>query len=123
MKIRHGYSRVDEVYVEETHRIDKNGLVKLELYPPKNYTNDTALRIDAEYYDLRELMPPVPAAVSPSNTYLQASIETDHPRVNVDVDILVNCTERMKYINYELFGRGDILIANSLQVDNKKVRA
>lgn len=67
-------------------------------------------------------MPPVPAAVSRSNTFLQASIETDNPRVNLDVEILINCTESMKYINYVLLGRGDVLVANTLQVYDKNVR-
>lgn len=66
-------------------------------------------------------MPPIPAAVSYSNTFLQATLETDKPLVNLDIEILVNCTEPMKYINYELLGRGDVLIANTLQIDNRKV--
>lgn len=44
--IRHGYSRQDEVYDEKTHRLDKNGILKLEYSTPVNVTNTTALRIE-----------------------------------------------------------------------------
>lgn len=118
--IRYGYSRADEVYMEESHKLDRNGVIKLELYPPTNSTNQTALRIEAEYYDLKERIPPIPAAVSASNTFLQASIETERPVVKLDVEVLVNCTKPMKYISYELLGRGDILIGNTFQIDNKR---
>lgn len=118
--VRHGYSRVDEVYAEEKHILDKNGLIKLELYPPMNYTNDTALRIEAEYLDLKERISPVPAAVSFSNNYVQVSLETERPIVNLDVEVMVNCTEPLKYISYELLGRGDVIIANTFKIDSKK---
>jgi len=44
--IRQGYSRQDEVYDEKTHRLDKNGILKLEYSTPVNVTNTTALRIE-----------------------------------------------------------------------------
>lgn len=66
-------------------------------------------------------MPPVPAAVSKSNTYLLATLETEFPTINKPVSILVNCTEPMKYINYEILGRGDVLIGGSILIDGRKV--
>ncbi|EFA04694.1 CD109 antigen-like Protein [Tribolium castaneum] len=116
--VRYGYSRADEVYVTEKHRLDKNGVAKLEYYTPVNVTNTTALRIEAQYQDLKERISPIPAAVSYSNTFLQVSLETERPIVNLDVEILVNCTERLRYISYVLMGRGDVLNANTFQVDN-----
>lgn len=44
--IRYGFSRVDEVYTEERHVLDKNGVIILELDTPRNSTNETALRIE-----------------------------------------------------------------------------
>lgn len=40
-------------------------------------------------------------------------------KVNRDVEIEVNSTAPLKYINYEIFGRGDILDAGSIYVQNK----
>lgn len=66
-------------------------------------------------------MSPVPAAVSPSKTYLQVSLETTPSKVDLDVNVLVNCTEPMKYISYELLGRGDVIKAATFQIENLKV--
>lgn len=66
-------------------------------------------------------MPPVPAAVSKSKTYLSTILETEFPTINKQISILVNCTEPMKYVNYEVLGRGDVLIARSVVVDGKNV--
>ncbi|XP_023015119.2 thioester-containing protein 1 allele R1 isoform X1 [Leptinotarsa decemlineata] len=118
--VRHGYSRVDEVYEETSHTLDDNGLIKLEYFTPTNVTNGTALRIEAEFKDLKERISPIPAAVSYSNTFLQASLESDRPIVNLDVEIAVNCTEPLRYINYVLMGRGDVLLTNSFKVENSK---
>ncbi|KAJ8921010.1 hypothetical protein NQ315_015806 [Exocentrus adspersus] len=118
--VRHGYSRVDEVYETTKHKLDQNGLVKLEYITPVEVTNATALRIEASLGDLKERMPPIPAAVSYSKNYLQVSLETDRPIINLDVEVAVNCTEPLRYINYVLMGRGDVLITNTFQVDNKK---
>ncbi|KAI4464831.1 macroglobulin / complement [Holotrichia oblita] len=121
VKIKYGYSRADEVYLESTVELDKHGLAKLEMIPPVDSTNETALRVEAEYLELKERMSPVPAAVSPSKVFMQVSLETGRPLLGLDIIVLVNCTEPMKYISYELLARGDILKADSLQVDNSKV--
>lgn len=38
--------------------------------------------------------------------------------INGLVKVLVNCTEPMKYINYVVIGRGDVILANTFQVGN-----
>lgn len=44
--VRHGYSKVDEVYEVTKHKLDQNGVIKLEYITPVNVTNTTALRIE-----------------------------------------------------------------------------
>lgn len=66
-------------------------------------------------------MSPVPAAVSPTNTFLQATLLTNKPIVNTIVEILVTCTEPMTYINYELLGRGDVVLSHTFQIDYTNV--
>lgn len=46
VKIKYGYSRADEVYLEEEVKLDKSGLAKLQMHPPIDSTNATALRIE-----------------------------------------------------------------------------
>ncbi|XP_060518644.1 CD109 antigen-like isoform X2 [Cylas formicarius] len=119
--VRHGFSRADEVYATNIHKIDDNGIIKLEYLTPINVTNTTALRIEAGYKDLKERMSPVPAAVSYSDTFLQLTLETETPKTLSDVNVVVNCSEPLRYINYVLLARGDVLLTNTFQIDNKKV--
>lgn len=49
--IHYGFSRVDEIYVEERHILDKNGVVILEIDTPRNSTNETALRIQVSLFN------------------------------------------------------------------------
>lgn len=44
--VRYGFSRVDEIYIEERHVLDKNGVITLDIQTPRNSTNETALRIE-----------------------------------------------------------------------------
>ncbi|KAJ8965945.1 hypothetical protein NQ317_008000, partial [Molorchus minor] len=121
--IRHGYSRVDEVYEVNTHKLDKNGIITLQYITPVNITNTTALRIEFVLGRIQRpkvRLSPVPAAVSFSKIFLQASLETEKPIVNLDVEVIVNCTEPMRYINYVLMGRGDVLLSHTFHIDNQK---
>lgn len=54
--------------------------------------------------------------MSPSHTYLQATLKTENPRMNQDIEIFVNSTSPLKYYNYMIMGRGDVLAANTVQV-------
>lgn len=74
----------------------------------------------AEFRDLKERISPIPAAVSYTNNFLKVSLETNRPTTNGEIDVLVNCTEPMRYINYVLMGRGDVVIANTFQLDNTR---
>ncbi|KAK5646678.1 hypothetical protein RI129_005142 [Pyrocoelia pectoralis] len=51
VKVRYGYSRVNEVYHEDNYQLNKNGVIKLELFTPSQYSNETALRIEGTCYD------------------------------------------------------------------------
>lgn len=46
---------------------------------------DTFLLLQAEYLDLKEWFSTVSAAMSPSNTYIQAVINTENPVVSISV--------------------------------------
>ncbi|CAH1108875.1 unnamed protein product [Psylliodes chrysocephalus] len=118
--VRHGYSRAGEVYEDKRYELNQNGFLKLEYLTPRNVTNGTALRLEVEFRDLKERSTPIPAAVSFSDNFIQATLETERPIVNLDVDIVVNSTQPMRSVNYILMGRGDVLITNTFQVENKK---
>lgn len=90
----------------------------------------------AEYLDLKESLPSIAAAVSPSNTFIQAVLKTKNPtvcfkhlltrcnsitkftnffcfQINQYVEIDINCTEQIEFVHYEVFGRGGVITANT----------
>ncbi|XP_065223295.1 CD109 antigen-like isoform X2 [Planococcus citri] len=111
VKVKQFYSYNDDEFTESKHRLSEDGIVDLHYYPPR--TNVTILRIEAEYLDLKESLPSIAAAVSPSNTFIQAVLKTKNPTVNQFVEIDINCTEQIEFVHYEVFGRGGIITANT----------
>lgn len=114
--VRHGYSYDSTLYTEEKQKLSKHGMVMLDFYPPLE--NATVLALEAEYLDLKEWFSAVSAAMSPSNTYIQAVINTENPVVNKDIELQINSTEPMKYFSYQVLGRGDVVMASTIQVSN-----
>lgn len=57
--------------------------------------------------------------MSRSNEYIQAILKTENPMVNRDIEIEVNSTTPLKYLSYEVLGRGDILDAGSVYGQDK----
>ncbi|XP_045472124.1 CD109 antigen [Harmonia axyridis] len=118
--VRHGFSIRDEVPVERRYKLNRNGFVKLEFLAPMNVSNDTALRIEAQFGDLKERISPVLAAVSFSKNFLDASLETDKPLSNLDIEVSVTCSEPMNHLNYVVIGRGDVIVSKTLQINNER---
>ncbi|XP_050529257.1 CD109 antigen-like isoform X2 [Daktulosphaira vitifoliae] len=119
VKVRHGLTYNTAEYVEESHYLQRNGLITLNFYPT---VNATSLGIEAEYLDLKEWFSTVSASNSPSNTFIQAALLTERPVVNKDVEILVNSTENLRYVSYQVLGRGDVIVASTVQVPNSGQR-
>lgn len=71
--------------------------------------------------NLHEWFPSTNQAMSPSKTYIQAVLKTENPKVNHDVLIEVNSTSPLKYLSYEVLGRGDILTAESIYAGDKNI--
>lgn len=40
--------------------------------------------------------------------------------MNQDIELEINSTEPMKYFSYQVIGRGDVVLANAVQVSDKK---
>ncbi|CAG0914373.1 unnamed protein product [Notodromas monacha] len=84
--VRHGFSYNQDDFESNEHWIPANGLIPLSFSPPA--TDDVhVLSIEAEYKDLRELLTTVVRAQSPSNTYIQADLKTEHPKENVIAEL------------------------------------
>ena len=40
--------------------------------------------------------------------------------MNKDIELQINSTEPMKYFSYQVMGRGDVIMASTIQVSNSK---
>ncbi|GAB1860997.1 CD109 antigen [Camponotus japonicus] len=118
--IAYGYTYDRSDYFNITKMLDQNGMIQLDLYPPNQKDNTSfPLNIEAQYLNLHEWFPTTNSATSLSNEYIQAVLKTEKPMVNNYVEIEVNSTAPLKYISYEVLGRGDILDAGSIYVQDK----
>ncbi|XP_076182301.1 CD109 antigen isoform X1 [Ptiloglossa arizonensis] len=118
--IMYGYTYNQSAYTSITGMLDDNGMVQLDFYPPRSKDNiSLPLTIEAQYLNLHEWFPSTNQAMSLNNEYIQVILKTEKPTVNRDVEMEVNSTVPLKYISYEIFGRGDILDAGSIYVQNK----
>ncbi|XP_012262615.2 CD109 antigen-like isoform X2 [Athalia rosae] len=117
VNIAYGFTYDQANYTNITRKLDEHGMIQLDFYPPLNDEESVApLNIEAQYLNLHEWFLATHRAVSPSGTYIQAILKTEKPKVNSDVVIQVNSTVPLKYLSYEIIGRGDILNADSFQV-------
>lgn len=71
--------------------------------------------------NLHEWFPSTNQAMSPSNTFIQATVKTEKPMVNSNVEIEVNSTAPLKYLSYEILGRGDILNAGAVHITDNHI--
>ncbi|XP_011051552.1 PREDICTED: CD109 antigen-like isoform X2 [Acromyrmex echinatior] len=118
--IAYGYTYNQSAYSNLTKKLDEHGMIQLDFYPPKSKDNISfPLNIEAQYLNLHEWFPSTSQAMSISNEYVQAILKTEKPMVNSYVEIEVNSTAPLKYISYEILGRGDILDAGSIYVQDK----
>ncbi|XP_011158223.1 CD109 antigen isoform X2 [Solenopsis invicta] len=118
--IAYGYTYNQSAYSNISRKLDEHGMVQLDFYPPKAKDNISfPLNIEAQYLNLHEWFPSTNQAMSQSNEYIQATLKTEKPMVNNYVEIEVNSTAPLKYISYEILGRGDILDAGSIYMQDK----
>ncbi|XP_011643182.1 CD109 antigen-like [Pogonomyrmex barbatus] len=118
--IAYGYTYNQSAYSNITRKLDEHGMVQLDFYPPKAKDNISfPLNIEAQYLNLHEWFPSTNQATSLSNEYIQAILKTEKPMVNNYIEIEVNSTTPLKYVSYEVLGRGNILDAGSIYVQDK----
>ncbi|KAK2582524.1 hypothetical protein KPH14_004819 [Odynerus spinipes] len=118
--IAYGFTYNQSAFTNITRFLDEHGMIQLDIYPP-NLKNNVfvPLNIEAQYLNLYEWFSSANHAMSRSDEYIQAILKTENPMVNHEVEIEVNSTTPLKYLSYEVLGRGDILDAGSIYVQDK----
>lgn len=112
VKVGYRFSHGED-FTEESFKLSPEGMVTLDFFPDKNAT---VLEIKAQYLGLEEWFSSILPAISPSDTFIQAVVKTANPTVNDYVQVEINSTVPLKYFSYQIIGRGDIVIARTVQV-------
>ncbi|XP_067120977.1 CD109 antigen [Centruroides vittatus] len=120
--LKHGYTYNDEKWSASVYKIPKNGLVKLEFYPPHKIDNASVkvLNIQAEFHNHTYYISNIDAAISPSDNFIQATLLTQNPKIDEEAILEVNATEPLNHVVVEVIGRGGIAFANTFKIPNEK---
>lgn len=67
--------------------------------------------------DIKEKITAISSAYSPSKNHMQIQLMEPSPVVNGKVRVGINCTEPFNLFSYYVLGRGNIVTANTIQVN------
>ena len=84
--VRHSFTRDPSGFTEEVHTIEPSGIVTLQFTPPLD-ESVVSLALEAKYKDLTQWLGDIVRAQSPSNSFLQATLLTENPRVSLCVRV------------------------------------
>lgn len=117
--VKYGFSHNQDDYNRTEYPVPRNGILELNFYPPVD-ENVYTLGIEAQYQDLVEWFSTINRAQSPSNSFIQAILRTENPKVNEEVAIEVNSTAPLESYVYEVMGRGNLVVARTVQAGNQR---
>lgn len=119
VKVKFGYNYNESTYQVREYQIPRDGVIQLDFYPPHS-PNVNVLVIKADYLDFQQIFPGIEQSTSPSRNYIQALLLTDNPRVGDEAVIEVNATEVLSSFVIQVYGRGNLALAQTIPVENEK---
>ncbi|XP_045036417.1 CD109 antigen isoform X3 [Daphnia magna] len=120
--VKHGFSHNQDEYNRTEYPVPRNGILELSFYPPVD-ENVYTLGIETQYQDLVEWFSTINRAQSPSNSFIQVVLKTENPKVNEEISIQVNSTAPLDSYTYEVMGRGNLIVARTVQAGNQMSHA
>lgn len=99
--------------------LDDNGQAKIKFSPPEG--NFSRFRIQAKYQDVSYDYFYIRKDDSKVEEYIQVRVVTDAPKLNKEVTVEVRSTKELKSITYQVIGRGDVLVSQTVDVPNAKI--
>lgn len=117
--VKHGFSHNQDEYNRTEYPVPRNGILELNFYPPVD-ENVYTLGIETQYQDLVEWFSTINRAQSPSNSFIQVILKTENPKVNEEIAIEVNSTAPLDSYIYEVMGRGNLVVARTVQAGNQR---
>ncbi|XP_038206788.1 C3 and PZP-like alpha-2-macroglobulin domain-containing protein 8 isoform X2 [Zerene cesonia] len=111
----------DGAPVNVTNIALKNGVAMYSITPDIAHTNST-LNIVVKYKEVSERIVNVQKSLSPGGQYLTLEVLSSHTSVDDKIHAKIVATEAMDIIHYVVIGRGDIVVAKTLEL-NPPLRA
>lgn len=114
--LRYGYSYNDDSWTTHLQGVPSKGMLSFDVYPPQDDVLVMGMR--AEYRGQTYYLNNIEAAHSPSHNFIQVTLADNQqqPQVGQEVTLSVNATEPFTKIVYEIMGRGDIVLARSIEL-------
>nr|BAR45595.1 thioester-containing protein 2 [Niponia nodulosa] len=119
VKVRFGYNYNESTHETKEYRIPRSGIIQLDFYPPRS-PETNVLVILAEYLDVKQPFPGIESSLSLSHNYIQAFLLTENPRVADEVEVQINTTERIMNFVFQVYGRGNLALAQTIPMNNEK---
>ncbi|XP_058125769.1 thioester-containing protein 1 allele R1-like [Anopheles coustani] len=104
--------------IARNYTLDQNGMAKLEI---DTDGNSTYINVNAVYLGQNFYLQGISKADSDVDSYIRARVLTELPLVNKDVVVEVAASVPMKSFTYQLLGRGDVLLSNTVAVPESKL--
>uniref|UniRef100_A0A182PLQ3 CD109 antigen n=1 Tax=Anopheles epiroticus TaxID=199890 RepID=A0A182PLQ3_9DIPT len=113
-------STYDNTMSVKNYTLDQNGMAKLEIDTDVNatYINMVGVYLGQEFY-----LNGISKFDSDVDSYIRAQVLTEMPLVGKDVLVEVTSTSPMKYFTYQLLGRGDVLLSNTIAVPESRTHS
>ncbi|XP_035781234.1 CD109 antigen-like isoform X1 [Anopheles albimanus] len=104
--------------IKTNYTLDGNGMAKLVI---DTDVNGSFINLQAYYLGQEFYLNGISKADSDVDSYIRARVVTELPTVNEDVVVEVAATVPMKSFTYQLLGRGDVLLSNTVAVPETKI--
>lgn len=101
---------------EHTYKLDKNGMAKLII---DTETSSDSISFRADYLGATFYLGSISQGWVKYSAYVRAKVMTETPTINKDVTVDVSSTVPMKYFNYQVLGRGDVIIGGTIPVPDR----
>ncbi|XP_062547426.1 thioester-containing protein 1 allele R1-like isoform X6 [Armigeres subalbatus] len=117
IKVTQEYGWRNDNSSENTYKLDKNGMAKLVI---DTETTSDSISFKAEYLGATFYLGSISQPWAKYDAYIRAKVLTEIPTVNKDVTVDISSTVPMKYFNYQVLGRGDVIIGGTIPVPDRK---
>ncbi|XP_021702198.1 CD109 antigen isoform X7 [Aedes aegypti] len=116
VKVTQEFGWPNQNTTEHTYKLDKNGMAKLII---DTETSSDSISFRAEYLGATFYLGSISQGWVKYSAYVRAKVLTETPTINKDVTVDVSSTVPMKYFNYQVLGRGDVLIGGTIAVPDR----